>query len=102
MGSAAFPNRKPNTKDNDVASQESAKENHDKNYCAPRHQAIGTDAGSPCQDQFQLSRKKSESDHAFWACQRIAFLINWQATHESIHLYLRFADVDRATDRLGG
>jgi len=29
IGSAVFPNRKPNTKDNDVAGQERAKENHD-------------------------------------------------------------------------
>jgi len=29
IASTAFPTRKPNTKDNDIAGQENAKENHD-------------------------------------------------------------------------
>jgi hypothetical protein len=65
VGGAVFPIRKPNTKDNDVAGQENAKENHDKNYGAPRHEAIAPDLGSYCQDQLQLSRKKSECDAVF-------------------------------------
>jgi hypothetical protein len=53
---------------------------------------------------LQLSRKKSEWD-ADLDCQNAAFCCNANrvgAIHESIHLYLCFADVDRATVRLGG
>jgi hypothetical protein len=61
IGNAAFPNRKPNTKDtkdNNVASQQNAKKNHDKNYCAPRHEASAADAGGYCQGQITAFEKK--------------------------------------------
>ena len=106
IGSAVFPKRKPNTKDNDVAGQQRAKENHDKNHCAARHEAIATDVGSTfVKTNYMLSRKKILSRTADLACQTVTVQMGCLiggAIHESIPLYLCFADVDRATDRLGG
>jgi hypothetical protein len=61
IGNAAFPNWHPNTKDtkdNDVAGQENAKENDHKNYCAPRHEASAADVGGYCQGQITVFEKK--------------------------------------------
>jgi len=122
IGSAVFPKRKPNTKDKDVASEQNTKKNHDKNNCTPRHGAgLQPMLAATVKIKLQLSRKKSEWDPAFAADfqkRRPAISVEKDgkkilaikaaidycggATHENIHLYLCFVDVDRATVRPGG
>ena len=70
FAASIFPIRKPNGENNNVAGQENAKENHDKNYCATRHEAIAAGVA-----QLSSVRPSDYSFRLVYSCRDFELVI---------------------------